>query len=90
MLLSAFRDKPAGKLRITAGEHGAITILQPALEKLLPDHPDLDIEVIVDYGLVDIVAGNFDAGIRLGEHVAKDMIAMPAMLTTICDKIESS
>ncbi|MBE2211257.1 MAG: LysR family transcriptional regulator [Xanthomonadaceae bacterium] len=76
MLLSAFRDKPAGKLRITAGEHGAITILQPALEKLLPDHPDLDIEVIVDYGLVDIVAGNFDAGIRLGEHVAKDMIAM--------------
>lgn len=75
-LLSRFRDKPAGKLRITAGEHSAITILQPVLAKLLPEHPDLQIEVIVDYGLTDIVAENFDAGIRLGEQVAKDMIAV--------------
>lgn len=75
-LLSEFRDKPAGKLRITAGEHSAITILHPVLGKLLPEHPDLNIEVIVDYGLTDIVAEGFDAGVRLGEQVAKDMIAM--------------
>jgi len=75
-LLSEFRDKPAGKLRITAGEHSAITLLHPVLGKLLPDHPDLNIEVIVDYGLTDIVAEGFDAGVRLGEQVAKDMIAM--------------
>ncbi|NUU38479.1 LysR family transcriptional regulator [Pseudomonas sp. C2B4] len=75
-LLSEFRDKPAGKLRITAGEHSAITILQPVLDKLLPDNPDLSIEIIVDYGLTDIVAEGFDAGVRLGEQVAKDMIAM--------------
>ncbi|MCP1444872.1 DNA-binding transcriptional LysR family regulator [Pseudomonas sp. GGS8] len=75
-LLSEFRDKPAGKLRITAGEHSAITILQPVLAKLLPDNPDLSIEIIVDYGLTDIVAEGFDAGVRLGEQVAKDMIAV--------------
>ncbi|KJZ64524.1 LysR family transcriptional regulator [Pseudomonas fluorescens] len=75
-LLSEFRDKPSGKLRITAGEHSAITILHPVLAKLLPDNPDLKIEIIVDYGLTDIVAEGFDAGVRLGEQVAKDMIAM--------------
>lgn len=75
-LLSEFRAKPAGSLRITAGEHAAVTVLQPALAKLLPDHPDINIEVIVDYGLTDIVAQNFDAGVRLGEQVAKDMIAV--------------
>jgi len=75
-LLSEFRDKPAGKLRITAGEHSAITILQPVLAKLLPDNPDLNIEIIVDYGLTDIVAEGYDAGVRLGEQVAKDMIAV--------------
>jgi DNA-binding transcriptional LysR family regulator len=75
-LLSAFRDKPAGKLRITAGEHAAITVLHPVLAKLLPDYPDLNIEIIVDYGFTDIVAEGFDAGVRLGEQVAKDMIAM--------------
>ncbi|KRG76464.1 LysR family transcriptional regulator [Stenotrophomonas chelatiphaga] len=74
--LNAFRDKPAGRLRITAGEHAAISIMQPVLGRLLPDHPDLNIEVIVDYGLTDIVAEGYDAGIRLGEQVAKDMIAM--------------
>jgi len=75
-LLSEFRDKPAGKLRITAGEHAAISVLQPVLKQLIPAHPDLHIEVIVDYGLTDIVAENFDAGVRLGGQVAKDMIAV--------------
>ena len=75
-LLSKFRDRPAGKLRITAGEHAAIAVLQPVLAQLLPDHPDLSIEIIVDYGLTGIVAEGYDAGVRLGEQVAKDMIAM--------------
>jgi DNA-binding transcriptional LysR family regulator len=75
-MLSEYRDKPAGKLRITAGEHSAIKVLLPALARLLPDHPDLSIEIIVDYGFVDIVAQGFDAGVRLGPQVAKDMIAM--------------
>jgi len=75
-MLSEFRDKPAGKLRITAGEHSAITILQSVLARLLPDNPDLTIEIIVDYGFADIVAEGFDAGVRLGPQVAKDMIAL--------------
>lgn len=74
--LSEFRDKPMGKLRITAGEHSAISVLQPMLAKLLPDNPDLSIEIIVDYGFTDIVAQGFDAGVRLGEQVGKDMIAL--------------
>ena len=74
--LSAFRDKPAGTLRITAGEHSAETILWPALARLLPDYPDIKVEVIIDYGLTDIVAERYDAGVRLGEQVAKDMIAV--------------
>jgi DNA-binding transcriptional LysR family regulator len=75
--LTSLRDKPAGTIRITAAEHAAETILWPALETLLPDYPDIHVEVSVDAGLTDIVAGRFDAGIRLGEQVAKDMIAMP-------------
>jgi len=75
-MLSEFRDKPAGKLRITTGEHSAVTVLQPVLAKLLPDNPDLNIEIIVDYGFTDIVAEGFDAGVRLGPQVAKDMIAL--------------
>jgi DNA-binding transcriptional LysR family regulator len=75
-LLSKFRDKPAGRLRITAGEHAAITILQPALERIMLDHPDIHIEITVDYGLTDIVAEGYDAGVRLGEQVAKGMIAV--------------
>jgi DNA-binding transcriptional LysR family regulator len=74
--LSELRDKPSGTLRITAGEHPAITVLQPALKRFLPDNPDLKVEIIVDYGLTDIVAEGFDAGIRMGEQVAKDMIAV--------------
>jgi len=75
-LLSAYRDKPAGKVRITAGEHAAVTVLRPALATLLPDNPDLHIEIIVDYGLTDIVAEGYDAGVRLGEQLAKDMVAV--------------
>jgi len=74
--LSALREKPAGTIRITTGEHAAEAILWPVLAKLLPDYPDIKVEVIVDYGLTDIVAERYDAGIRLGEQVAKDMIAV--------------
>ncbi len=74
--LSDLRDKPAGNIRITAGEHAANAILWPALERALPDHRDIHVEVIVDYGLTDIVAERFDAGVRLGEQIAKDMIAV--------------
>ncbi|MBY5350321.1 LysR family transcriptional regulator [Rhizobium leguminosarum] len=74
--LSALREKPAGTVRINAGEHAADAVLWPALEKLLPDYPDINVEIIVDYGLTDIVAERYDAGVRLGEQVAKDMIAV--------------
>lgn len=74
--LSEFRDKPAGTIRITAGEHAAEAVLWPALARLLPDYPDIHAEVIVDYGLTDIVAERYDAGVRLGEQLAKDMIAV--------------
>lgn len=80
--LSELRDKPSGTVRITAGEHPAISILQPALKRFLPEHPNLKVEISVDYGLTDIVAEGFDAGVRMGEQVAKDMIAVrigPAM-----------
>ncbi len=68
--------KPAGTARITAGEHPAISIPQPASRRLLPDHPDINVEIIVDYGLTDIVSEGYDAGVRMGEQVAKDMIAV--------------
>ncbi|PWJ94626.1 DNA-binding transcriptional LysR family regulator [Mesorhizobium loti] len=74
--LSALREKPAGTIRITAGEHAADAILWPAISRLLPDYPDIRIEIIVDYGLTDIVAERYDAGVRLGEQVARDMIAV--------------
>jgi DNA-binding transcriptional LysR family regulator len=74
--LSELRDKPAGTIRITAGEYAAEAILWPAVARLLPNYPDIKIEIIVDYGLTDIVAERYDAGVRLGEQVAKDMIAV--------------
>jgi DNA-binding transcriptional LysR family regulator len=74
--LSELREKPAGTIRITAGEHAARTVLWPKLEKLLPEYPDIKIEINADYGLTDIVAERFDAGVRLGEQVAKDMVAV--------------
>ena len=74
--LSELREKPAGTIRITTGEHPAEAILWPAFAKLLPDYPDIKVELTIDYGLVDIVAERYDAGVRLGEQVAKDMIAV--------------
>jgi DNA-binding transcriptional LysR family regulator len=74
--LNALRDKPAGTIRITTGEHAAHTILWPKLARLLAEYPDIRIELVVDYGLTDIVAQRFDAGVRIGEQVAKDMIAV--------------
>jgi len=74
--LSELREKPAGTIRITAGEHPASTILWPTLATLLPRYSDVKLEIVIDYGLTDIVAGHYDAGVRLGEQVAKDMIAV--------------
>jgi DNA-binding transcriptional LysR family regulator len=74
--LSELREKPAGTIRITAGEHAAYAIVWPKLPTLLPHYPDIKVELIVDYGLTDIVAERYDAGIRLGEQVARDMIAV--------------
>ena len=74
--LSELREKPAGTIRITAGEHAAQAVLWPALATLLPHYPDIKVELIVDYGLTDIVAERYDAGVRLGEQVARDMIAV--------------
>jgi DNA-binding transcriptional LysR family regulator len=75
--LGELRDKPAGSIRITTDEHGLNSALWPALKKLLPRYPDIKVEVVVENGLTDIVAERFDAGVRLGGMVAKDMIAMP-------------
>lgn len=74
--LSEFRDRPAGTVRIVAGDHPTETILWPAIEKLLPAYPDIHIEICIDNSFTDIVAGRFDAGVRLGEALAKDMIAV--------------
>jgi DNA-binding transcriptional LysR family regulator len=74
--LSALREKPAGTIRITAGEHAAEAVLWPALATLLPRYPDIKVEIMVDNGLTDIVAERYDAGVRLGEQVARDMIAV--------------
>jgi len=74
--LTELRDKPAGTVRITAGEHAAEQVLWPAIERLLPVYPDIKVEIVVDNGLTDIVAERYDAGVRLGEQVDKDMIAV--------------
>ena len=70
------RDKPAGTFRVTATENAADTILVPKLAPLLRQYPDIKVEIMIDYGLTDIVAERFDAGVRSGEQVAKDMIAV--------------
>jgi DNA-binding transcriptional LysR family regulator len=74
--LTELREKPAGTIRITTGEHAALAVLWPALTTLLPRYPDIKVELTIDYGLTDIVAERYDAGVRLGEQVAKDMIAV--------------
>lgn len=70
------RDKPAGTIRITTSDHAAHAILWPALNRLLPQYPELNVEISVDTRFVDIVAGRFDAGVRLGETIAQDMVAV--------------
>ncbi|GGF39373.1 LysR family transcriptional regulator [Aliidongia dinghuensis] len=75
--LSAFREKPAGTVRITATENAAVTVLWPVLERFLPNYPDVKVEITVDYGFTDIVAEGYDAGVRPGGNVAKGMIAVP-------------
>jgi DNA-binding transcriptional LysR family regulator len=74
--LRELREKPAGSIRITTAGHAAETVIVPALQRMLPAYPDIKVEITVDYGLTDIVAGQYDAGVRLGERVAKDMIAV--------------
>lgn len=74
--LGALRDKPAGMIRLTTGIHAAQTILWPALHRFLPDYPDIQVELNVNTGLIDIVAERFDAGVRLGETLEQDMIAV--------------
>src|SRR3954464_4433604 len=74
--LSELREKPAATIRITTSEHAANTVLWPALEKLLPDYPDIHVELSIDPGFTDIVAERFDAGVRLGEAIARDMVAV--------------
>jgi len=74
--LNALRQEPAGTIRITAGDHPAVTILWPKLSKALAKYPDVKVEINMEGGLIDIAAQRFDAGVRLGEQVAKDMVSV--------------
>lgn len=74
--LGELRDRPSGTIRITTVEHAAKTIIVPTMRRLLPDNPDITVELTIDYGLSDVVADRFDAGVRLGGEMAKDMIAV--------------
>lgn len=74
--LGDLRDRPSGTIRLTSVEHAAKTILLPAMREMLAQNPDVKVEITVDYGLADVVADRFDAGVRLGGDVAKDMIAV--------------
>ena len=74
--LSEFRDRPSGTIRITTSEHAAQTVLWPVIDRFLDDYPDVHIELSAESSLTDIVSERFDAGVRLGEQVAKDMIAV--------------
>lgn len=74
--LGALREKPSGTVRITAGKHAAVSLLAPMLPRFHQDYPDIRIELIVDDRLDDIVASRFDAGIRFGERIDRDMISV--------------
>jgi len=74
--LSELRERPAGNLRITTSEHAATTVMWPMLRKMLPDYPEINVELVIDSSLTDIVSERFDAGVRLGEALAKDMVAV--------------
>jgi len=75
--LTEFRERPAGTVRITAGTHAARAVLWPVIGRLTAENPDINVEVNIENGLVDIVADRYDAGVRLGERLEQDMIAMP-------------
>jgi DNA-binding transcriptional LysR family regulator len=75
--LTALREKPAGTIRISTMEHAAEAVLLPVLAKFLPRYPDVNVELVSDAQLTDIVKDRYDAGVRLGEQIAKDMIAVP-------------
>ncbi|GBR60354.1 LysR family transcriptional regulator [Gluconobacter thailandicus F149-1 = NBRC 100600] len=75
--LTELRDRPAGTVRITTSSHAAYTVLWPAINRLTDEHPDINVEINIKGGLVDIVAERYDAGIRLGERLEQDMIAVP-------------
>jgi DNA-binding transcriptional LysR family regulator len=74
--LNALRQKPSGTIRISAGEHPAVTLLWPKLSKVVARYPDVRLEINMEGGLIDIAAERFDAGVRLGEQVAKDMVSV--------------
>ncbi|VWB59215.1 LysR family transcriptional regulator [Burkholderia lata] len=74
--ITHLRDKPAGTIRLNADEYAVQHVLQPAVTRLLPAYPDIRVELNIDYGLTDIVSGRYDAGVRRGGLVAKDMIAV--------------
>lgn len=73
--LSALRDKPAGNIRIAAADYAIDFVLWPKLKKFLKQYPDVKVELTLDNGLTDIVTERYDAGVRMGEHLAKDMIS---------------
>jgi DNA-binding transcriptional LysR family regulator len=75
--LADWRDAPSGTVRLTTFGYAARTILAPRLPRFLLDHPDVSVEVIVEDRLIDLVAGGFDAGIRLGEAIERDMVTVP-------------
>lgn len=80
--LGELRDRPAGRVRINAGDHAIDTLLWPRLARLLVDYPEIEVELTADTGLIDIVAEGYDAGVRTGDQLARDMIAVrigPAM-----------
>lgn len=74
--LNELRQKPSGTIRISAGEHAAVTLLWPKLSKALSKFPEVKVEINMEGGLIDIAAQRFDAGVRLGEQVAKDMVSV--------------
>ena len=74
--LTQLRDRPAGTIRITTSEHAARTLLWPAIDRLTAQHPDIRVELNIESGLTDIVAQRYDAGVRLGERLEQDMVAM--------------
>lgn len=84
--INQFSDRPSGTIRLTTVDLAAQSVLWPRLKEFVRQYPDINVEVNIDYGLVDIVSSRFDAGIRLGEHLAKDMIAVrigPEMRMTV-------